>query len=255
MKRILLLVLSVILVCSLCACDNNSNTKVEPEAPIEENPNYVEVEVADNVVLKGAFLSDYSDSKYEGLDISKFLGTAIVNVRPIEYRNNDIPIISKDSPNANLILSTMFLKAEYLNNFAISTSLNSTRAYTVAIMEATQGYEEYLLSGIEQRIRSLYSQVKDYPDQIYLVDNAIIKQVGNFLMLIICDNAVDVSKALEEVMVNTDLTTLESVPYMTEEERIAIENEALKKEMSELELEVGDVTVTPVEENNNIQNN
>lgn len=252
MKKILLLILSIVFVFSLCAC--NSDTEDKPiETPNEdiENSEYVEVEVSENIVLKGTFLSEYSDAKYEGLDIGKFLGTAIVNVRPEEYRKNDIPIISGDSPNADLVLNSMFLKEEYLENFAISASLNSTRAYTVAIMEAAPYCEEYLVKGVEQRIRSLYEQVKDYPDQLYLVDNAVVTQMGNFLVLVICDNAQDVCKAIDEVMTNTDLTTLKSVPYMTEEERIAIENEALEKEISDLSTDIGEVIVTPIEGNKN----
>lgn len=252
-KILLLLILSIVLVFSLCACNSDTEEEKLIETPNEEveNPEYVEIEVSENIVLKGTFLLEYSDVKYEGLDIGKFLGTAIVNVRPEEYRKNDIPIISGDSPNADLVLNSMFLKEEYLENFAISASLNSTRAYTVAIMEAAPYCEEYLVKGVEQRIRSLYEQVKDYPDQLYLVDNAVVTQMGNFLVLVICDNAQDVCKAIDEVMTNTDLTTLKSVPYMTEEERIAIENEALEKEISGLSTDIGEVIVTPVEENKN----
>lgn len=252
MKKILLLILSIVFVFSLCACNSDTEDKpIETSNGDVENSEYVEVEVSENIVLKGTFLSEYSDAKYEGLDIGKFLGTAIVNVRPEEYRKNDIPIISGDSPNADLVLNSMFLKEEYLENFAISVSLNSTRAYTVAIMEAAPYCEEYLVKGVEQRIRSLYEQVKDYPDQLYLVDNAVVTQMGNFLVLVICDNAQDVCKAIDEVMTNTDLTTLKSVPYMTEEERIAIENEALEKEISDLSTDIGEVVVTSVEENKN----
>lgn len=250
MKRVLLLVLCLSLICSLCACGSKTSVDTPNDTSAENDSNYVEIEVSEGITLKGTFLSEYSDSKYDGLDIGKFLGTAIVNVRPEEYRGNDIPIISMDSPNADLILNTMFLKEEYLGNFAISTSLNSTRAYTVAVMESVSGYEEYLVSAIEQRIKSLYSQVKDYPDQVYLVDNAVVSQVGSFLIFVICDNSEDVMNEIKAVMDSGDLDTLKSIPYMTEEERIAIENEALQKEVSELNMEVGEVVVTPTDENN-----
>ena len=49
-------------------------------------------------------------------------------------------------------------------------------------------------------------------------------------------------------MGNTDLTTIESVPLMTDEELEKIEKEALDEELANLDSEVEDVIVTPIED-------
>ena len=116
-------------------------------------------------------------------------------------------------------MSLMHLKEEYFENYAISTSQSNTRAYTVALLKAEYGYEEQIINSIGERISDLYVSVKNYPDQLYLLENAIIEQVGDYLFVIICDNSDKVFEELKKVMINTDLTTLEVVPYMTDEER------------------------------------
>ncbi len=237
------------MVFSLCACGNNEDVVDEPPVSSEvvETPENNEVDLGDDIVLKGAFLSEYSDPKFDGLDISKFLGTAIVNVRPEEYRNNDIPVISMDSPNAEMVFSLLHLKPEYIANYAISASSSSTRAYTVAIMQSAPYCEEQIMASIQARVSDLYNQVGDYPDQVYLVKNAVVTQVGSFIVFIISDNAKDVLEELKSVMLNMDLNTISPVPYMTEDERIAIENEVLEIETSTIEEEINEVVITPPE--------
>ena len=241
MKKIYLIGVFLIMLFSLCACGNETVVDEPPVSSEVVVPEDTEVDLGDNIVLKGAFLSEYSDPKFDGLDINKFLGTAIVKVRPEEYRQNDIPVISPDSPNADTVFSLLHLKPEYLSNYAISASSSSTRAYTVAVMQSAPYQEEYIMSAIETRVIDLYNQVKDYPDQIHLVKNAVVTQVGSFIVFIVCDNPKDVLAELESVMLNMDLNTVEVVPYMTEEERIAIENEVLKVETETIESEVSEI--------------
>ena len=247
MKRIYLIALSCFLILALCACSNNEKpSDIVEKPPVSE----VEVDMGNDIklTLKGDFLDEYSDPVFDGLDVNKFLGTAIVKVRPEEYQAFDIPIISEDSPDAKKVLSLMHLSTEYLDSYAISTTTNVTRAYTVAIIKPTAYSEEFILDAFDSRIYDLYSQVKDYPDQLYLVENFVLKQVGDFIVFIICDNADEVFDAIFKVMGNTDLTTIVPVPYMTEEERVAIEEEVLKAENLSLEEEIGEVIVTPVDD-------
>lgn len=246
MKKVSLMILCCVCLCILCSCNKNIE---EPTSPTVEVP---EVVVKEDLILRGEFLSEYSD--INASDINKFLGTAIVNVRPEEYRKNDIPIISEDCPKADLMFALMNLKPEYLETYAFITSESDTRAYTVAIMKANVNCEEYLVNAVNMRIETLYNNVKDYPDQLYLLENCIISQIGDYLVFIVCDNANDVFSEIESVMSNTDLTTITPVPYMTDEERANIENKALEEEYNTLENSVEDVIVTPVEEVEEIEN-
>lgn len=248
MKKIYLIGFVLMMLFSLCACGNNDVVNEPPvSSEVVETPEDNEVDLGDDIILKGAFLSEYSDPVFDGLDISKFLGTAIVKVRPEEYRKNDIPVISPDSPNADMVFSLLHLKPEYIANYAISASSSSTRAYTVAIMQSAPYCEEQIMASIEARVSDLYNQVADYPDQIHLVKNAVVTQVGSFIVFIISDNPKDVLAELQSVMLNMDLNTIQPVPYMTEAERIAIENEVFKAESSTIEETVSEVVVTPPE--------
>ena len=247
MKKFSLIILSCFLIFTLCSC-KNSNIEEEPiSSPTIEVP---EVVVKEDLVLRGEFLSEYSE--INASDINKFLGTAIVNVRPEEYRKNDIPIISEDCPKADLMFALMNLKPEYLDTYAFITSESDTRAYTIAIMKANVNCEEYIVNAINMRIETLYNNVKDYPDQLYLLENCVISQVGNYLVFIVCDNSNEVFSEIESVMSNTDLTTIEPIPYMTDEERLNIEDKVLKEEYNSLENSVEDVIVTPVEDIENL---
>jgi len=246
MKRLSAIALCFLMLFSLCACGD----KDVEEPPVEEV--VPEVVVTEDLVLRGEFLSEYTE--IDAPDINKFLGTAIVNVRPEEYRKNDIPIISENSPDANLYFTLMYLKPEYLDSYAFVTSESNTRAYTIAIMKAKPNCEEYLVNAINMRIADLYEDVKDYPDQLYLLENHIINQVGDYLVFVVCDNADDVFNTIANVMANTDLTTIEPVPYMTDEERSEIEKAVLTKELNSLEDSIGDVIVTPVEAPEYIEN-
>ena len=249
MKKIVLSLLSFSLILSLCACQTVDDKSKEPEKPTE-----TEIEIPyseDKVIIKGDFLDEYSDPMYDGLDINKFLGTAIMNVRPEEMRVSNIPIISKNSPRAEVVFNLVHLSPEDLENYAIAASEDVTRAYTVAIVKAKPFCEEKIMSGLQLRIDEVYKQVQDYPDQIYISENMQTAQVGDFLVVVICDNADKVIKEFIKVLENTDLTTINSIPFYTEEERIEIENEILNRTKSEFEEqekdEVGEVEITPVE--------
>lgn len=244
MRKLLISILCGLLIFSCCACENkNSNEKVEnSEPPVKE------VEVSENVTLtlKGEILDEYKD--IEGLDISKFLGTAIVKVRPEEYRNQDIPVITEDDTKADLVFTLMHLNPEYLEEYAISVSESNTRAYTVAIVKAKPNFEEELTVGYSQRLEDLSKSMKKYPDQMYLLEHIKLEQIGDYLVLIVCDNAEEVYNQIYNVMEKLDLDLIEPVPLMTDEEREQIEKEALNKELSAIDSEVEDIIVTPVEE-------
>lgn len=231
----------------LIGCSNNSKDVDEKSSePVQE------IEVQNDIVLKGTFLEDYKD--IDAQDINKFLGTAIVNVRPEEYRKNDIPVISDKSPNADLVFTLMHLKPEMLETYAISTSASNSRAYCVAIIKPYVEYSEQVMVSISERIEDLLKNVKDYPDQLYVVENHKMQQVGDYIVLVICENSDKVFEELVKVMENTDLTTLNSVPMFTDDERDKFYQDALNKELEEIESEIGEVTVTPVEEGSVVEN-
>ena len=83
MKKFLLILLSFLLVFSLCSCTKNI---------VEEDVVTDEKTISSTVTLKGNVLDVYKD--IEDYELEKFLATAVVNVRPKEFRKNDIPIIT-----------------------------------------------------------------------------------------------------------------------------------------------------------------
>lgn len=244
MKKILCLVISLILCLTIfSACTNNKNTE-SSETNIDETSNLSSEDKG--YILKGEYLEEYKN--LEVSEESKFFGTAIVNIRPKEYRSFDIPIINMENPNSNLIMTLMHLDVSWLEEYAISASQSSTRAYTVAVLKAKQGMEGNVVNAVSERLNDLTRGMRNYPDQMYLVENAVIEQVGNYLLFIVCDNADKVYKEFEEIMESTDLADLDVIPMLTEEERLEIENEALEVEIEKLETDIDNVIITPVEE-------
>ena len=242
MKKIFCLLICLILgVSVLSACTDKEKN---PEIKTEDTSNLESEEKG--YILKGEYLDEYKN--LEVSEESKFFGTAIVNVRPKEYRDFDIPVISMESENANLVMTLMHLDSSWLEEYAISVSQSSTRAYTVAVLKAKQGMEGNVASAVTERLNDLNRGMKNYPDQMYFVENAVIEQIGNYLLVIVCDNADKVFNEFTEIMESTDLADLDVVPMLTEEERLEIENEALEVEIEKLESEIDDVIITPVEE-------
>ena len=240
MKKFLLIILSAMLVLVCCSCSK----KVEEVEVVTD-----EKTISSTVTLKGKILDTYKD--IEGFELEKFLATAVVNVRPKEYRKNDIPVITKDMQNSNIMLNLMHIDDTIVEKFVISGSQNNTRAYTVAICKAHPGMEQQLVNSYNQRIVDLKRINKEYPDQMYLIENYEMHQVGEFLVLVICDNSDKVFSELKKVMDNYDLTTLTEVPMLTDLERENIENDALEKVLEEMDKEIKEVVITPVEENTN----
>lgn len=234
-----ILFLILFLILGLSACNKNVDDK-------DEDKSSVGVEtIQPKVELKGNYLEVYKN--IAAPEVSKFLGTMIVNVRPEEYRIADIPIISTTDKDADMILTLMHLNPEYLDEYAVSTSQNNTRAYSVAIVKAKKGYEENVGVGLSTRIDDLKRGVKNYPDQLYLVDNVVMEQIGDYLVFIVCDNADEVYKEFYKVMSSTDLNDLNVVSMMTEVERLEIENKYLEQEKENMDAEIEEVVITPIE--------
>lgn len=249
MKRFLILCISLLFVFSLCACGQKEPVEVVDTPVGNEEPS---TEPSSEYSFKGEFLKEYSDEKFNNLEINKFIGTAIVKIRPEEYQISDIPVISKDSPNAEQVFNLLHLDPDCLVNYAISASSNATRAYTFAVMQAAPYSEEMIVNSIENRMADLYQQVKDYPDQLYLLENSIVTQLGDFVVFIVCDNAEMVYQELAKVFDSMDLDSIQSVPYMTDEERKVLEDAAFSNDTSDLFTDVGEVEVTRVDENGEI---
>lgn len=240
-KNIVLFILSFCFCFLLVGCQQNENEKIE-----EVTDSIQEVEVSEDLTLKGNFLSVYDD--IEGHEIEKFLATAIVNVRPEEYRNNDFPIITEDDKNADLIFTLMGFRPEDTMEFAISTTNSNSRAYCVAIVEPKEMLFENVYMGIANRITDIQRSVADYPDQVAVANDYVFEQMSQYLILVICENADAVYEQLVKVMASADLSDLESVPGFTDEERESYYQEALEEEITQIESEVGEVTVTPIED-------
>lgn len=254
MRKKILLLLSLILIftCSSCKKEEVEVTSTPPPVETEE-PEYV---------LKGDYLEEYKDIRVT--EESKFLGTAIVKLRPEEYQYKDIPIISTEQENADLILTLMHLDSSYMDEFAISASDSYTRAYTFAIIKPKVGYEQTILVALDTRMTEMEERLKNYPDQLYIINNAVVQQVGDYIVFIACDNADDVYKELFNVMSETDLSVITPVPFMTEEERKELEDNYLKEQVEEIESNVTEIDFIEGLENseededleeNNVKNN
>lgn len=237
MKKFLLFFIVLVLVFSMCSCKNKEEVV---ESPSDEKT------ISSTITLKGSILDEYK--AVEGKELEKFLATAIVNVRPKEYRKNDIPVFSNSMQNATVMLNLMHLDEIIVDSYIISASQNNTRAYTVAICKAKAGYEPQLVNAYNMRIEDLKRINKEYPDQMYLINNYEMHQVGEYLVLVICDNSDKVFAEIKKVMTNYDLTTLIEVPMLTDLERENIENDALEEVLEEMEKDIREVVITPVEE-------
>lgn len=239
------LVCLFIFILFMSSCTKKDN--IIDNIDINNNEN---LEIQDMIDFKGEYLEVYKNKKVP--EVRKFLGTAIVNVRPEEYRDFDIPIISEEDIDARLILNLVHLESYWLEDYAISASQSNTRAYTVYIVKPKEEYVEQVVSAVEYRLSDLNRTLINYPDQLYLVDNAVIEQVGDYLVVVICDNEKEVFNEIYKVMDTVDLNKLTTVALMTEEERVNIENKALQEEIDALYATIDEVVITPIEEEKEI---
>lgn len=238
MKKSVLCLVLCLLVCFVLSACKYEEGEVNTSNITENNETSVDV-----IDFKGDYLDEYKNTEVE--EVRKFFGTAIVNVRPKEYRKFDIPIISETDEGANLVSNLLHLELEWLEEYAMSVSQSNTRAYTVAIVKPKVEYIENVISAVSLRLNDLERTMVNYPDQMYLVENAIVEQVGDYLVILVCDNSDEVFKQIYNVMSSCDLGDLKEVSMMTEEERKSIEDKALNEEISKLSEDIEEVVVTP----------
>lgn len=250
MKRFILVFLILVCIMNFSACKKNEENNLSGE---ESKEPVSEILTMDERILRGNISEVFKESK--GSDVNKFLGTAILNVRPEEYRTSDIPIVSEKDKNADLVFTLLHLNPSYFEEYAISVSMNMTRVYTVLIVKINPGYEPYFLNSIRSRLDDLSSVAENYPDQEYILEHMVLETVGQYNILIICDNAEDVFKELYPVVMDWDLTNIKVVPWLTEEEREVLETDALQNELDEIEADLLDIIVTPIgEDAENLEN-
>lgn len=242
MKKFFSLFIAFILICSLTACGENEESLL-----IEDNETNTEEEIVEENTFEyiGEFLKEYEN--IEASDTSKFLGTVIVKVRPEEFQRTDIPIISKDSENAQTILSLAHLKEEWLDDYAISISLSNVRSYTVIIAKAKPLCEENMINAISQRAGDIAKIGTVYPDQGMVpdkyCDGPLDGDFFNYYAFIVCDNADEVYDEINRVLNNRDLTDIRIIPTLTESEREAIEVADMSAKKSEIDANLLELNV------------
>lgn len=231
----LLLFLSFLLVS--CA----SNDVVEDDL-IETEPNIVEeIKIEDPFEdIKEDYLDEYSDISASNL--SKFLGTAIVKVRPVEYQELDIPIIDTSCSNSAIIFKLLHLNPDWFESYAISASLHNTRSYTVIIGKPSGLNHENVVDAIQKRKRDLETLKNKYPDQYYNVEHSYFGSLtgdySDFLVFIISDNSEQIFDEIDKAIQNLNISEIRPVEIMTEDVRETLENSLLDEEKSKIETEL-----------------
>ena len=235
-------ILFLLLICfiSLFVFSSCSHGGVTVDDLVEEDnkpEEYIKENTGNVFEFTGEVLEDYKDLDVS--DLRKFLGTAIVKVRPEEYQSRDIPVISRRCPNYDDVMTLAHFNDAWLDEYAISVSENTTRVYTAIIVKPKYGREEDMVNAINARLDDLTKISEMYPDQAYnanrVANGPLPGEYSDYFVYIVCDNAEEVYNQIYDAVLQRDLTILTPVPLMTEEKRGELEEEVLNEEKAKLD--------------------
>lgn len=126
---------------------------------------------------------------------SQKLIDAIVNARS-EEENEYMEVVA--DPAFDVYLAMQNLNVEDVQNFAVSLSMMNVKAYTISIVLPAEGKEDVVKTGMQDYVDSVVQSYQNYlPDQLAVAESAILENVGDYVVLVMCENATDVFNSIK----------------------------------------------------------
>lgn len=123
---------------------------------------------------------------------------AIVNARSDE--ENEYNEVIAD-PEDEMVYGVLGLDRENVKNFAASVSMMNVRAYAVAIVEAIEDKVDDVVTVLENYKTTQIESYENYlPDQLEIAKNTIVEKIGNYAVIVMCDQADTVFNSIKTVL-------------------------------------------------------
>ena len=204
--RFLSLILCVCSIFTLVSCDKEVDNVVENiEIPQQEH-NFTESEedVYAKTELKGTYLSAYDD--VDCYDTNKFIASAIYYVT--KDQNDVIPVIPGYTENEEVMLRLMGVTKDMLSYYAISVSLDPNSLFTFALLRPKDGYADEMVEAMSHRLIDLQVLALKDEKAKALLDTYVFEPIGDFVMMLICENVEEVYPTFHKAMEDADLSSL-----------------------------------------------
>lgn len=198
-----------LMVTVLSACGNkdkkeDNNVDYISHTAEEKKENTIDTKVSryDGKIL----ISDRLDDVYRHLELTngnKHLGDVIDFARsPVDVSNYPA-ILHKDQQGASDVFRMLGIADTDLSEFAIAMTPMSDRAYSVMVLKPADGKKEVLKAGLDKLkydTDKLFSE--KLPDQSEIAKSAIINEIGDYIVFVMCNDYNEVSDSIENALTN-----------------------------------------------------
>lgn len=149
-------------------------------------------------------------------DENKILGDIILSLFPDELKEENVPIVSTEQKDSDLIFTLFNLNSEILDSYAILTSKDNSSINTIAIVAPKLSYEEEVITGLTIRISKLIDG-KDAEEKQEILGKVVLEQFldTKYLVLIIDDNSDIIFKEIGKGLANLDSTQVDVIENIT----------------------------------------
>lgn len=149
-------------------------------------------------------------------DENKILGDIILSLFPDELKEENVPIVSTEQKDSDLIFTLFNLNSEILDSYAILTSKDNSSINTIAIVAPKLAYEEEVITGLTIRISKLIDG-KDAEEKQEILGKVVLEQFldTKYLVLIIDDNSDIIFKEIGKGLANLDSTQVDVIENIT----------------------------------------
>lgn len=229
MKKYLAIILAILLVLSLSACNReevpiesqHSQSEIESPPVEDDDENSEDFENAPSSSSEDAGLIDPSSSgQFMGGGIEGGDGNlADVPVTPPEVSGGDSPNlqlasmiktvrssdendaleiwVNPESERLQMLQDSYGFNLEDFDEYAISYSPMNVKAYMVAIIKPKDGKEDDLVKAFTNWTEGKTKEFDQYlPDQKAIASSAQLGEKGGYYIYCMCENAMDLSEAL-----------------------------------------------------------
>lgn len=202
MKKLLMVGMSLVMILSLVACSKN-DAKDENNTPsIEDNvDNNAQDNTGDVDNSTDENNNEETNNENTATPENQALAEIISSNRDDEQNEAFGIVTSKNDELAEVTFSMLGIAEEDLSEYAITFSPMNVKAYCIAIVKPQEGKKDTVVQLFEDFKDSQEKSFERYlEDQYEIAKNAIIKEVGDYVILVMCEDSSSFSDHITEAL-------------------------------------------------------
>lgn len=159
------------------------------------------------------------------------LGSVIYNNRNAE--DNEYVDIMTPANDDGFILEYLGLNDVPVDDWAISMSMMNVKAYGIMLVKPAEGQMDAVMEKLQAWVDNTKASFEQYlADQYEIASNAVCKTIGDYAVVVMCEDSETVASAIETALENGVETTAVGdpvAPVVAEDVELVIDTEDIEK--------------------------